>query len=117
MNHQKKGRIFGRKTNVRKALMKSLICALIKEEKITTTEAKAKELRPAIEKLVTSAKKDNLATKRMLISKIGSETLAKKLVDVIAPTFKDRNGGYTRITKLPQRAGDAAYMAVIEFVR
>lgn len=97
--------------------MRSLACSLIKYEKIVTTEAKAKELRPYIEKLVTKAMTDTLATKRLLISRLNSQIATKKLMSAIAPEFKERKGGYTRIIKLPIRKSDAAPMAQIEFVK
>ena len=95
--------------------MKSLAVNLIKSEKIKTTEAKAKELRPFIEKLVTKAKKGGLAEKRMVISAIGNLS-AKKLFEKIAPNYKDRNGGYTRIVKMPRRKTDGSKISIIEFV-
>jgi large subunit ribosomal protein L17 len=117
MRHGKNKRKFGRKANVRRGFIRSLAVALLTHEKITTTEARAKELRPYIEKMVTKAKRANLATRRMICARLGNqETLANKMVDEIAPRYKERDGGYTRITKLPQRQGDAAKMAVIEFV-
>lgn len=117
MRHGKNKRTFGRKAKVRKGFIRSLAIALIKHEKITTTEARAKELRPYLEKMLTKARKADLATRRMISSRLGNqETLANKLVDDIAPRYQERDGGYLRITKLPQRAGDAAKMAVIEFV-
>ena len=97
--------------------MNSLALNLIVREKIKTTEPKAKELRPFIEKLVTQAKKNNLATKRFIISKLfGRRIETKKLFEILAPKYKDRKGGYTRITKLSPRKSDGAKMAVIEFV-
>jgi len=95
--------------------MKSLAFNLVTKEKIKTTEARAKELRPFIEKFVTRAKTDNLANRRLLIARLGQQT-AKKLFSKIAPKYKDKNGGYTRIIKLSQRKGDASKMAIIEFV-
>jgi len=89
---------------------------LIKEGKITTTEARAKELRTFVEPLITRAKKGTLASRRLVISRLGTEARAKKLVDDIAPRYKDRQGGYTRVIKLPARKGDASPMAIIEFV-
>lgn len=116
MKHQKRGRKFGREKDIRRALMKSLVFNLIKKEKIKTTEAKAKELRPFIEKFITRAKVDNLHNRRLIISRIGKES-AKKLFEKIAPKYKERKGGYTRIIKLaPPRRGDASKMAIIEFV-
>jgi len=115
MLHHKKGRKLGRVSKQRKALLKSLSYALVKEGKIKTTEAKAKELRPFIEKLITKGKKGDLTTKRAITSEVGVEA-GKKIVDDLSVKFKDRKGGYTRITKLPFREKDAASMAVIEFV-
>jgi large subunit ribosomal protein L17 len=109
------GRKFGRKINVRRALLRSLIVNLVRDGKIKTTEAKAKEIRPRIEKMISRARVDNLANKRMLIAKIG-ESATKKMFEEIAPKYKNRKGGYTRIAKLPARKGDAAKVAIIEFV-
>ena len=117
MKHLKKGRKFGRVTNQRTALLKHLSHALILHEKIQTTEAKAKTLRPIIEKLITKGRVDTLASRRLVLSRLGGEKEAtKKLFDGIALQYKDRKGGYTRITKLPLRAGDASKQAMIEFV-
>lgn len=115
MNHKNKNRKFGRVKNQRTALMKSLVSALINHESIQTTEAKAKELRPMVEKLVTRAKTGTVASRRILSSRIGPRA-TKKLVDDIAPKYKSRSGGYTRITKLETKRSDAAKMAQIEFV-
>lgn len=95
--------------------MRSLAFNLISKEKIKTTEAKAKELRPFIEKFVTKAKTQTIANRRLVISKIG-KAAADKLFDKIAPRYKEKNGGYVRIVKLPIRKGDASKMAIIEFV-
>lgn len=112
-------RKLGREKSQRVALLRSLAISLIKHGKIKTTKAKAKELRPFIEKLVTKAREGSLASTRVVASRLG-ETLDKSIVSKIttdiAPRYKDRNGGYTRITKLPARAGDASEMAIIEFV-
>jgi len=117
MNHSKSKRKFGRKSNEYKALIQSLACNLVRDEKIITTEAKAKELRPYIEKLVTRAKSSSVADRRVIASRLSnSKILSKKLVEKIATQYTERSGGYTRITKLPLRQGDAAKMAHIEFV-
>lgn len=118
MKHLKTGRKFGRVTKQRKALMRSLALSLINYKKIKTTEAKAKELRPYIEKLVTRAKTGTIFARRIISSNLGEgqDLLVKKLVDDVAPVYKDRKGGYTRITKLSPRLSDGAKMAIIEFV-
>lgn len=117
MRHHKKGRKLGRTRNQRGALLKALSVALITKGKITTTEAKARELRPFVEKLVTHAKKDNLSSVRLLASKIGSGKALKTLTTDIKKEQQDRNGGYTRIIKLGTRLKDRSKMATIEFVK
>lgn len=116
MRHHVKNRKFGRKTDERRAFKRSLARALILREKIKTTEARAKELRPFIEKLVTKGLEGTLSSRRLIISHLGSVEGVKKLCDEISPRYKKRGGGYTRITKLSRRQGDASKMAVIEFV-
>lgn len=117
MRHHVNVRKFGRTTNQRRALMKSLALSLIIHERITTTAAKAKELRPYIERLVTRAKHKDVAAKRIVQARLlNRRTETKKLFDEIAPRYLERKGGYTRILKLPQRKGDASKMALIEFV-
>lgn len=115
MRHFKKGRKLSRKTGQRKALLRSLMNSLVKYGSIETTEAKAKELRPKIEKLVTKARINNLANRRLL-ARFFHKSLVKKMLDEIAPKYKERQGGYTRITKLGPRKHDASLMAKIEFV-
>jgi len=115
MNHHKATRKFGRERKVRNALLKSLALSLVLEGKIKTTDAKARELRPYVEKMVTSGRTNTVATKRLLVSKIGLSG-ANKLVKDISPKYMDRKGGYTRITKLPARKSDGSLMAVIEFI-
>ncbi|NOY35783.1 MAG: 50S ribosomal protein L17 [bacterium] len=115
MKHKSTGRKLGRKRNARRALMRSLAVNFVRDEKIKTTEAKAKELRPYIEKMITKGKSGALASRRLVTARIG-EDAAKKIFSEIAPKYKERKGGYTRITKLPRRKGDAAKMAIIEFV-
>ena len=117
MRHHNANRTFNRSKNQRVALMKGLVTSLITRERIQTTEAKAKELRPKVEKMITRAKSPTIANKRLLLASLyHNETAVKKLVESIAPRYSDRQGGYTRITKLMPRKGDASKMAVIEFV-
>ena len=117
MRHHNANRKFGRPRNQRKALLQGLAVSLVRDEKIMTTEARAKELRPMIEKLITKARNNTLANRRMIITRLGNQpATAKKLIDEIAPKYTERAGGYTRITKLPVRGGDASPRAIIEFV-
>jgi large subunit ribosomal protein L17 len=116
MKHHNRNRKFGRNKNQRIALIKSLVSSLVRDEKIVTTEAKAKEIRPHIEKLVTHAKKDTVASRRLVNTKVSTDKLVSKLFTDIAPKYAERNGGYTRIIKLPLRKNDAAKMAKIEFI-
>ncbi len=111
----KNKRRFGRKKDQRHALLVSLSRALVVNGKIKTTEAKAKELRPFIEKIVTRAKEDSVYNRRVLASRLSDNT-AKKLVEEIGPRYKEREGGYTRIIKTGRRKEDGAQMAIIEFV-
>lgn len=115
MNHHKTKRTFGRERKVRTALVKSLALSLILKGKIKTTDPKARELRPFVEKLVTQGMSGTIAAQRLLSAKVGAAG-AKKIVSELSPKYKDRKGGYTRITKLPARLSDNALMAVIEFV-
>ncbi len=116
MRHNKSGRKLGRKTAHRKALMSNLASALITHKKIKTTDAKAKELRMFVEPLVTFAKKGDIHSRRQVLRKIPHKTIVRELFDNVGPAFSDRNGGYTRITKLGFRDNDCAPMSVIEFV-
>ena len=115
MNNLKKGRKLHRVTKQRKALMKALMTALIDNGKIKTTEAKAKELRPYIEKMVTKGKVKSVVNIRE-VRKILSESATKKLFDEVSSKYEKRPGGYTRITKLERRKSDGAKLAQIEFV-
>jgi large subunit ribosomal protein L17 len=116
MNHHKATRKFGRVRKVRVGLMKSLALSLVVNGKIKTTDAKARELRPMIEKMITQGRLGTVAARRNLISKIGSIG-AEKIVKDISPKYVGRTGGYTRITKLPARVSDGSLMAVIELVK
>jgi large subunit ribosomal protein L17 len=115
MRHHNANRKFGRQADERKALLRSLAQALVVREKIQTTEAKAKELRPFVEKLVTRSKAGTIANRRFLTVQVGAQG-SKKLVETLGPKFKDHKGGYTRITKLPPRISDGSKMAQIEFI-
>jgi len=116
MRHGCAGRQFGRDSSHRKALLRMLVTALLKNEKIETTTAKAKEIRPLAEKMITLAKRGDLHARRQAISFIHDEAVVSTLFAQIAPRFSSRNGGYTRIVATRNRPGDAAPMAVIELV-
>jgi len=118
MRHQKAGRTFNRDTNARKALFIGLAKNLIEKEQIKTTLPKAKDLRSVVEKLVTRAKVDTVANRRLTASELGnsSDAAVKKLFTVLGPRYAKRPGGYTRVLKAGFRYGDAAPMAIIEFV-
>lgn len=116
MRHRVGGRKLQRTASHRAALFRNQSAALIKHEQITTTLAKAKELRPYVEKLVTLAKKGGLSNRRLAHARLLDDTQLKKLFDVIGPRYAERAGGYIRIVKAGIRASDAAPMAIIEFV-
>ena len=116
MRHRVAGRKLQRTTAHRNAMFRNMAAALIKHEQITTTTAKAKELRPYVEKLVTLAKKGGLSNRRLAYSRLMDDTQLVKLFDVIAPRYADRNGGYCRVIKAGIRMSDASPMAIIEFV-
>jgi large subunit ribosomal protein L17 len=116
MRHNKSGRKLSRKTAHRKALMSNLASALITHKKIKTTDAKAKELRMYIEPLITFAKRGDLHARRQVLKKIRHKSIVRELFDTIGPVFSNRNGGYTRITKLGFRDNDCAPISMIEFV-
>ena len=116
MRHGISGRKLQRKSGHRKALLRNMAAALIKHEQITTTTAKAKELRPYVEKLITLAKRGGLSNRRLAQSRLLDETQLKKLFDVLAERYAEREGGYTRVIKAGFRGSDAAPIAVIELV-
>lgn len=116
MRHHNANRKFGRKTNIRLALMRSLAEGLFIHGKIKTTAAKAKELSSFAEKLITKGKDASVASQRSLTSRLGTAARTKTLVTTVSPRYKDRNGGYTRITKLQPRKSDGSPMAIIELV-
>ena len=116
MRHRVGGRKLQRTSAHRLALFRNMSAALIKHEQITTTVAKAKELRPYVEKLVTLAKRGGLSNRRLAQSRLMDDAQLVKLFDVIAPRYADRDGGYTRVIKAGIRMSDAAPIAIIEFV-
>lgn len=116
MRHGIHGRKLSRKSQHRTAMFRNMAAALIKHEQITTTTAKAKELRPYVERLVTLAKHGGLSNRRLAHSRLMDDAQEAKLFTVLAERYADREGGYTRIIKAGFRASDAAPVAVIEFV-
>ena len=116
MRHRVGGRKLQRTSAHRIALFRNMSAALIKHEQITTTLAKAKELRPYIEKLITLGKKGGLSNRRLAHARLLDDTQLVKLFDVLAPRYADRAGGYTRVIKAGIRMSDASPMAIIEFV-
>ena len=118
MRHMKAGRTFNRDTNARKAMFIGLAKNLIEREQIKTTLPKAKDLRSVVEKMITRAKVDSVANRRLIASELGngSDKTVKKLFAVLGPRYANRNGGYTRVLKAGFRYGDAAPMAIIELV-
>jgi len=116
MRHLKAGKILGRTASHRKALFSNLVSSLVKHEKIVTTLAKAKELRRRADKVITLAKRGDLNSRRVAFKTIKNKEALKKLFDTLGPRFAKRNGGYTRIYHLGNRSGDAAKMAVLEWV-
>ena len=116
MRHGISQRKLSRKSGHRKALFRNMSAALIKHEQILTTVPKAKELRPYVEKLITLAKRGGLSNRRLAHARMLDDTQLKKLFDVLAERYSDREGGYTRIIKAGYRGSDAAPMAIIELV-
>jgi large subunit ribosomal protein L17 len=116
MRHNKAGRRLGRTTSHRTAMFRNMVTSFLEHERITTTDAKAKELRPIAEKLITLGKKGDLNAIRQAASFIRDKKVVTKLFSVIAPRYKEREGGYTRIIKIGQRFGDASPQSVIELV-
>jgi large subunit ribosomal protein L17 len=115
MRHMNQGRKLNRTSAHRKALFRNLVLALLKHERIKTTDAKAKDLRHFADRMVTLGKRGDLAARRLAFNFLQSRDDVKKLFDEIAPRFKDRQGGYTRVVKFGFRRGDAAPLSIIEF--
>ena len=116
MRHRRAGRKLNRTASHRRALFANMAVALIKHEQVFTTLPKAKELRRVTDRLITLAKRGNLHSRRLAISRIHDEAMVKKLFDVLGPRYKERSGGYTRVLRAGYRYGDSAPMAVIELV-
>jgi large subunit ribosomal protein L17 len=116
MRHQNSKVHLNRTTSHRKALLANMACCLIKEKQIRTTVAKARAVRPFVERMITFARKGDLASRRHVLKHIRQKAIVKTLFETIGPFYADRNGGYTRIVKLGQRRGDAAPVAILELV-
>lgn len=116
MRHRKSGKQLNRNASHRKAMFKNMTCSLVEHEVIKTTVPKAKELRRFAEPLITLAKEDSVANRRLAFARVGNKAVVGKLFSDLGPRFQDRPGGYTRILKAGFRAGDAAPMAYIELV-
>ena len=116
MRHRHAGRALGRTSSHRKALIRNQITDLLRHERIVTTEAKAKELRPAAERVITLGKRGDLHARRQAAAVLTDRKIVTRLFDELAPRYENRPGGYTRITKLGPRRGDGAHMAQIELV-
>ena len=116
MNHRKTGRKLGRTSSHRKALFRNMVTSLFEHEQIRTTDAKAKELRGVAERMITLGKKGTLHARRQALETIRSKDVTSKVFDELAERYRERPGGYTRVIKIGQRAGDAAPMSIIELV-
>jgi large subunit ribosomal protein L17 len=117
MRHRKEGRKFHRKTGQRRSFVRTLMLAFFKSGKIKTTEARAKEIKPLVEKAITLAKKQDLASRRLLLSRLHDKKIVQKLCDELAKKYAERRGGYTRITKLAiTRKRDATRMVSLELI-
>jgi len=116
VRHQRSGRKLGRDSAHRKALYANLVCSLVEHGRIRTTEAKAKEVRPVAEEMITLGRRGDVAAARQAVAFLRSKPVVRKLFAEVAPRFADRPGGYTRIVKLGPRQGDAAPMAYLELV-
>ena len=115
MRHLNQGRKLNRTSAHRKALFRNLVLALVQHDRIKTTDAKAKELRRYADRMVTLGKRGDLAARRLAFAFMQSRDAVKRLFDEIAPRFKERNGGYTRVVKFGFRRGDAAPLSIVEF--
>lgn len=116
MRHRKKKITLDRKTGPRQALLTNLAVSLILFERVKTTRAKGKALQALAERCITRAKKNNLVVRRFILKQLGSKSATRKLLEVFGPRYQGRAGGYTRLLLLPERRGDGAQQAVVEFV-
>ena len=116
MRHRKSGRRLGRNSSHRKAMYRNMAASLVREETIRTTLPKAKELRRVVEPLITLAKKDGVANRRLAFNRLRDKAAVGKLFTELGPRFKDRPGGYLRILKMGFRRGDAAPMAIVQLL-
>jgi len=116
MRHRKKGKILDRKKAPREALLRNLAASIVLYEKVKTTEAKAKAVKPFVERMITKGKEDTLASRRQLMKFFYTEHPVKKILEVLGPRYKTRKGGYTRIIKMGPRKNDGAKMVQIELV-
>jgi large subunit ribosomal protein L17 len=116
MRHAKKGRKLGTDASHTKAMLRSLAAALLANERIKTTETRAKEVRTLVDRIITWGKRGDVHSRRLALAELGDQALVKKVFDDIAPRFAERPGGYTRILKLGPRKGDAAPMVIMELV-
>lgn len=116
MRHRHKYKILGRTRSSRRSLLRGLAISLIAYGRVTTTEAKAKTLRPFVERLITQGRTASLSSRRRLLAALGNETATKKILTSISPRYAQRAGGFTRIIRLDRRVGDAAQRAIIELV-
>lgn len=116
MRHNNSGRRLGRNSSHRSAMMRNMVTSLLEHEKITTTDCRAKELRKLVDKMITFGKRGDLHARRQVLQVVRDSKVVAKLFDRLAPRFQDRPGGYTRIIKLSNRAGDNASQSIIELV-
>ncbi|MDD5031581.1 MAG: 50S ribosomal protein L17 [Patescibacteria group bacterium] len=116
MRHRNKGTILDRKKGPREAMLKNLVSSVLIYEKVKTTKAKAKAVKPLVEKLISTARANDLTARRKLIKALPQPMAIKKAMEVLGARYKDRKGGYTRIVKIGRRQGDGAEMAQIELV-
>lgn len=116
MRHKVGGRRFGRPTDHRLAMFRNLVSDVLRYEKVVTTEAKAKEVQPMVEKMITLARGGTIHDRRLAMSRVNDRVIVQKLFETLAPRFAERKGGYTRVVKLEPRLGDGAAMAMIMLV-